>query len=124
MLEVLQARRQQYMICELPVVQAILRKDRETRDQLANIPCTIKKAREFQINIYFCFFFDNAKAFDCVNHNKLEDSSRNGNIRPSDQHPEKSVCRSRSNNYNWTWNRLVPNQEMSMSRLYIVTLLI
>ena len=57
MLEVLQARRQQYMICELPVVQAVLRKDRETRDQLANIPCTIKKAREFQINIYFCFFW-------------------------------------------------------------------
>ena len=56
-----------------------------------------KKAREFQKNIYFCFI-DYAKAFDCVDHNKLENFSRDGNTRPPDLPPEKSVCRSRSNN--------------------------
>ena len=57
------------MNCELPDVQAGFRKDRGTRDQIANIHWIIKKAREFQKNIYFCF--DYAKAFDCVDHNKL-----------------------------------------------------
>ena len=56
----------------------------------------IQKAREFQKNIYFCFV-DYAKAFDCVDHNKLENSSRDGNTRPPDLPPEKSVSRSRSN---------------------------
>src|SRR5574337_98713 len=65
-------------------------------DQIANIYWIIKKAREFQKNIYFCFI-DYAKAFDCVHHHKLENSSRDGNIRPPDLPPEKSVCRSRSN---------------------------
>ena len=55
-----------------------------------------KKAREFQINIYFCFI-DYAKAFDCVDHNKLEDSERDGNTRPPDLPLKKSVCRSGSN---------------------------
>ena len=70
MLKILQARLQQHMNCELPDVQAGLRKGRRTRDQIANILCIIEKAREFQKNIYFCFI-DYAKAFDCVNHNKL-----------------------------------------------------
>ena len=70
MLKILQARLQQYMNCELPVVQAGFRKGRGTRDQIANIHWTIEKAREFQKNIYFCFI-DYAKAFDCVDHNKL-----------------------------------------------------
>ena len=70
MLKILQARLQQYVNCELPVVQAGFRKDRGTRDQSANIHWIIKKAREFQINIYFCFI-DYVKAFDCVDHNKL-----------------------------------------------------
>ena len=70
MLKILQARLQQYMNCELPYVQARFRKGRETRDQIANICWIIKKAREFQKNIYFCFI-DYAKAFDCVDHNKL-----------------------------------------------------
>ena len=70
MLKILQARFQQYMNHELPDVQAGFRKDRETRDQIANIRWIIEKAREFQKNIYFCFI-DYAKAFECVDHNKL-----------------------------------------------------
>ena len=70
MLKILQARLQQYVNCELPDVQAGFRKGRGTRDQIVNICWIIKKAREFQKNIYFCFI-DYAKAFDCVDHNKL-----------------------------------------------------
>ena len=70
MLKILQARLQQYVNCELPNVQARFRKGRGTRDQIANIRWIIEKAREFQKNIYFCFI-DYAKAFDCVDHNKL-----------------------------------------------------
>ena len=70
MLKILQARLQQYMNRELPYVQAGFRKGRGTRDQIANIRWIMEKAREFQKNIYFCFI-DYAKAFDCVDHNKL-----------------------------------------------------
>ena len=70
MLKILQARLQQYVNRELPHIQAGFRKARGTRDQIANIHWTIEKAREFQKNIYFCFI-DYAKAFDCVDHNKL-----------------------------------------------------
>ena len=70
MLKILQARLQQYVNCELPDVQAGFRKGRGTRDQTANIHWIIDKAREFQNNIYFCFI-DYAKAFNCVDHNKL-----------------------------------------------------
>ena len=70
MLKILQARLQQYVNHELPDVQAGFRKGKETRVQFANIHCIIKKAREFQKNIYFCFI-DYAKAFDCVDNNKL-----------------------------------------------------
>ena len=70
MLKILQARLQQYVNRELPDVQAGFRKGRGTRDQIANICWIIEKAREFQTNIYFCFI-DYAKAFDCVDHNKL-----------------------------------------------------
>ena len=70
MLKILQARLQQYVNHELPDVQAGFRKGRGTRDQIANICLIIKKAREFQKNMYFCFI-DYAKAFDCVDHNKL-----------------------------------------------------
>ena len=68
----------------------------EDRDQIANIHCIIKKAREFQKNIYFCLI-DYAKAFDCVDHNKLENSERDGNTRSPDLPLEKPVCRSESN---------------------------
>ena len=70
MLKILQVRLQKYMNCELPEVQAGFRNGRGTRDQIANIRQIIEKAREFQKNIYFCFI-DYAKAFDCVDHNKL-----------------------------------------------------
>ena len=84
------------MNCELPDVQAGFIKGRGTKDQIANIHWIIKKAKEFQKNIYFCFI-DCAKAFDCVDHNKLENSERDGNTRPSDLPLEKTVCRSGSN---------------------------
>ena len=96
MLKILQARLQQYMNRKLPDVQAGFSKGRETRDQIANIHWIIEKAREFQKNIYFCFI-DYAKAFDCVDLNKLENSERDGNTRPPDLPLEKSVCRSGSN---------------------------
>ena len=96
MLKILQVKLQQYMNHELPDVQAGFRKGRGTRDQIANIHWIVEKAREFQKNIYFCFI-DYAKAFDCVDHNKLENPERDGNTRPPDLPLEKSVCRSRSN---------------------------
>ena len=96
MLKILQARLQQYVNHELPDVQAGFRKGRGTRDQIANIHWIIKKARELQKNIYFCFI-DYAKAFDHVDHRKLENSERDGNSRPPDLPPEKSLCKPKSN---------------------------
>ena len=81
MFKILQARLQQYVNHELQDVQAGFRKGRGTRDQIANIRWIMEKAREYQKNIYFCFI-DYAKAFDCVDHNKLENSERDGNTRP------------------------------------------
>ena len=95
MLKILQAKLQQYMNHELPDVQAGFRKGRGTRDQIANIHWIIRKAREFQKNINFCFI-DYAKTFDCVDHSKLENSERDGNTRPPNLPLEKSVCRSGS----------------------------
>ena len=85
MLKILQARLQQYMICELPDVQAGFRKGRGTRDQIANIHWIIEKAREFQKNIYFCFI-DCVKAFDCVDHNKLWKIHRQMGL------PDRLIC--------------------------------
>ena len=93
MLKIPQARLQQYVIFELPDVQAGFRKGRGTRDQIANIHWIIEKARESQENIYFCFI-DYAKAFDCADHNKLENSERDRNTRPPDLPLEKTECRS------------------------------
>ena len=95
MLKILQARLQQCMNRELPDVQTGFRKGRGTRDQIANIRWIMGKAREFQKNIYFCFI-DYAKAFACVDHNKLENSERDGNPRPPDLPLEKPICRSGS----------------------------
>ena len=96
MLKILQARLQQYVNRELPDVQAGFRKGRGTRDQIANICWIIEKAKEFQKNICFCFI-DYVKAFDCVITTNVENSERDGNIRPSDLPLEKSVCKSGTN---------------------------
>ena len=96
MLKILQVRLQQYMNHELPEVQAGFWKVRETRGQIANIHWSIEKAREFQKDIYFCFI-DDAKAFDCVNDNKLENFERDRNTRPPDLPLEQSICKSGSN---------------------------
>ena len=96
MLKILQVRLQQYVNRELPDVQAGFRKGKGTRDQIANICWIMEKPREFQKDIYFCFI-DYAKPFDCVDHNKLENSERDGNTRPPDLPLEKPVCRSGSN---------------------------
>ena len=77
MLKILHARLQKYVKCELPDVQAGFRKGKGTRDQIANIRWIIEKARELQENIYLCFI-EYVKAFDCVDDNKLENSSEMG----------------------------------------------
>ena len=92
MLKILQASLQQYLNHEFPNVQDGFGKDRGTRDQVANICWIMEKAREIQKNVYFCFI-DYAQAFDCVDHNKLEYSSRDGNTRPPNLPLEKSVCK-------------------------------
>ena len=102
MLKILQASLQQYMNHELLDVHTGFRKGRGTRDQIANICWIIKKAREFQKNIYFCFI-DYTKVFDYLGHKKLWKIIREMEI-PHYLPPEKSVCRSRSNSWNWTLN--------------------
>ena len=96
-LKILQAGLQQYVNCGLPDVQAAFRKGRGIRDQVANMCWIIEETKEFQEkNIYFCFI-DYAKAFDGVDHNKLENSERGGNTSSPYLLPEKPVCKSRSN---------------------------
>ena len=93
MLKILQGRLQQYVNQELSVVQSGFRKGRGTSNQIANICWIIEKARGFQKNIYFCFI-DYAKAFDCVDHNKLWKILKElGNTRPPYLTLEKPVCR-------------------------------
>ena len=124
MVKIFQARLQQYMNCELPDVQPGFRKGRGTRDQIANTHWIISKARELQKNIDLCFI-DYAKAFDCVDHNKLCKILKE--MRISDHLTcllRKLYVDQKAIVSKWTWiNRLVPNQKRSTSRLYIVTLL-
>ena len=96
MCKTLQSRLQQHKNGKLPDVQAGFRKGRETGDQIANICWIIKKARQFQKNIYFCFI-DYAKDWLCGSQETVENSSRDGNTRPPDLPPEKTICRSGSN---------------------------
>ena len=133
MLKFLQARLQQYMNRELPDVQAGFRKGRGTRDQIANICWIIEKAREFQINIYFCFV-NYAKAFDCVDHNKLWKILKQMGI------PDHLTCLLRNlyagqeatvrtgygkkKELDMEQQILLSRRKRSTSRLYIVTLLI
>ena len=93
-LKIFQTRLQQYVNREFPDVQAGFRKGRGTRDQMANICWIMEKAREFQKNIYFCLI-DYAKAFDCVDHNKLWKILKE--MGTPDLPLEKSVCKSGSN---------------------------
>ena len=118
MLKILQTRLQQYVNCELPDIQAGFRERRGARDQIANIHWIMEKAREFQKNIYFCFI-DYAKAFDCVDHNKMWKIIQEMGI------PDHLTCLLR-NLYagQEATVRQVPNRKRSMSRLYIVTLFI
>ena len=110
MLQILQARLQQYKNCELPDVQVGFRKGRGTRDQIANICWIIKKAREFQKNIYFCFI-DYAKAFDCVDHNTLWKILKEMGI-PDHQTcilrnlyaGQEATVRTGHGTTDWTWN--------------------
>ena len=94
-LKILQAKLQQHVNHELPDVRAGFRKGRGTTDSIGNTRWITEKKQESQKSIYFCFI-DYTKAFDCVDHNKLENSSTGGNTRPPDLPPEKLVCRSRS----------------------------
>ena len=109
---------------EPPDVQAGFRKGRGTRDQIADIHWIIEKSREFQKNIYFCFI-DYAKAFDCVDCNKLWKILKEMGIPDHLTSLLRNLYADQEATVNWTWkNRLVPNKERSTSRLYIVTLLI
>ena len=125
MLKILKARLQQASNWELPDVLAGFRKGRGTRGQIVDIHWITQKSKELQNKKrYFCFI-DYTKTFNCVDHNKLENSSRDGGTRPPHLPPENSVCKSRNNSLNRTWNnRLVPNWERSMSGVCTVTLLI
>ena len=125
MLKILQAGLQQYVNCELPDVQAGFRKGRGTGDQIANNCWTIEKGREFQKNVYFCFI-DYAKSFDCVDHNKPWKILKKMGIPDHLTHLLRNLYASQEATVRtWTWtNRLVPNSKRSISRLYIVTLLI
>ena len=123
MLKILQARLQQYVSCEITDVQAGFRKGRGTRVQIANIHWIIKKTRKFQKSMYFCFI-DYAKAFDCVENNTLWKILQEMGI------PDHVTCLMRNlhagqeETVRIGHGTLVPSQERSMSRLYIVTLLI
>ena len=122
MLKIFQARLQQYVNQELPDVQARFRKGRGTRDQIASICWIIEKAREFQKKHLLCFV-DYAKAFDCVDHNKLWKIFQEMGI------PNHLICILRNLYASQeapvrTGHGLVPNWGRNTSRLYIVTLLI
>ena len=123
MLRILQARLQQYVSHELPDVQAGFRKGKRTRDQIANIRWIIKKAREFQKNICFCLI-DYAKAFDCVDHNKLWKILKEMEIQDHLTCPLRNLYAGQDAIELDMDNRLVPNRKRRTSRLYIVTLLI
>ena len=111
------------MDCELPDIQAGIRKGRGTRNQIANICWITEKAREFQKNIYFSFI-DYAKAFDCVGHNKLWKILKEmGILDHLICHLRNLYAGQEATSQKWN-NRLIQNLERSTSRLYVVTLLI
>ena len=122
--KILQARLQQYVNRELPDSQAGFRKGRGTRDQLPTSAGSSKK-QESSRKSSTSALLTMSKPLMCGSQQTVENSSKDGNTRPPDLPLEKPIYRSGSKSYNWTWNnRLVPNGKRSMSRLYIVTLLI
>ena len=124
MLKILQARLQQHVNHELPDVQAGFRKGRGTRDQISNIRWIIEKAREFQKNIYFCFI-NYAKAFDCVDHNKLWKIRKRWEYQTT-WHASWEICMQLKKQQLELdmEQQTCSNMKRSSSRLYIVTLLI
>ena len=124
MVNVLQPRLQQYVNHELPDVQSGSRKDRGTRDQIANNSWIIQKAKEFQKNIYFCFI-DYAKAFDCVDHNKLWTILKEMGITDHLTCLLRNLYAAQEATVRTAWNNgLVPSSKRSTSRLFIISLLI
>ena len=124
MLKIFQVNLQQYVICELPHVQAEFRKGRETRDQIANIRWIIEKAREFQKNVYLCFI-DYAKAFDYVDHKKLWKVFKEMGISDHLTAPWETFMQIRKQQLELDMEQQAgSNWERSMSRMYIVTRLI
>ena len=124
MLKILQARLQQHINCELPDVQAGFTKGRGTRDQISNNCCLIKKAREFQKNIYFCFI-DYTKSFDCVGHNKLWKFLKRCKYQTTLPASWEIYMQVKKQQLELDVEpQTGSNQERSTSRLYIVTLLI
>ena len=118
--KILQARLEEYVNHELPIVQAGFRKSRGTRDQIGS-----SKKQESSRKPSTSALWTIPKPLTVWITRNCENSERDGNTRPPDLPLEKPICRSGSNNWDWTWNnRLVPNRKRRMSRLYIVTLLI
>ena len=123
MLKILQTRLQQYVNQEIPAVQAVLRKGRGTRVQIANSLWIIEKARKFQKNIYFCFI-DYIKAFDCVDHNKLWNILKEMEYKTTLPVSQETCMQVKKQQLEPDMdNRLVPNWERRSSRLYTITLL-
>ena len=124
MLKILQARLQQYVNHELPDIPAGFRKGRGTRDQIANIPWIMEKAREFQENIYFCFI-DYAKAFDCVDHNNYGKFWKRWEYQTTRPASWEICMQVRKQQLELDMEQQTgSNRKRSTSRLYIVTLLI
>ena len=123
MLKILQARLEQYMNHELLDVQTGFRKGRGTRDQIADVCWIIAKAREFQKNIYFCFT-DNAKAFHCVDHNKLWKTLKEVGIPDHLNRLLRNLYAGQEATVKTKHGTTVQNWERSISRLYVVTLFI
>ena len=113
MLKILQARLQQYVNRELPDVQVDLEEAEEPEIKLSTSNGSMKKQESSRKTLILLYWLHQS-LWMCGSQQTVENSERDGNTRPPDLPPEKSVCRSRSNSYNWTWNsRLVPNQERS-----------
>ena len=124
MLKILQARLQQYVNRDFLMFKLVLKKAEEPEIKLPTSAGSSKKQESSKKHLLLLYWLCQS-LWLCGSQQTVENPSRDGNIRPPDLPPEKPVCRSGSNSWNWTWNnRLVPNRKRRASRLYIVTLLI